>query len=86
MQYVGEKIDPIELRVYRGADGAFTLYEDEGDTYHYEKGGRATIPLNWNEAKQSLDIAKREGEFPGMLRERTFNIVFVNESHGPALA
>ena len=39
LQYAAEKpADPIELRVYRGADGAFTLYEDENDGYNYEKG------------------------------------------------
>ena len=39
MQYVGEKAwDNLELRVYPGADGSFTLYEDEGDNYNYEQG------------------------------------------------
>jgi alpha-D-xyloside xylohydrolase len=83
LQYVGEKpVDPIELRVYRGANGAFTLYEDEGDTYHYEKGVYATIPITWNEATQTLTIGARKGSFPGMLRKRTFNVVFVSASHG----
>jgi alpha-D-xyloside xylohydrolase len=72
----------LELRVYRGADGAFTLYEDEGDTYNYEKGLLATIPLAWDDAKQTLVIGDRKGEFPGMLKERTFNVVFVGASHG----
>ena len=73
---------PIELRIYRGADGRFTLYEDEGDNYNYEKGKYATIPISWNEAKHALEIGKRAGEFPGMLKERTFNIVWVSASHG----
>ena len=63
MQYATEKpADPIELRVYRGADGKFTLYEDEGDNYNYEKGKYATIPFEWNEAKQTLTIGKRARE------------------------
>jgi alpha-D-xyloside xylohydrolase len=74
--------DPIELRVYRGADGDFTLYEDENDNYDYEKGAYATIPLNWNETKQVLTIGDRKGRFPDMLEERTFKIVFVGENHG----
>ena len=83
LQYVGEKpADPIDLRVYRGANGAFTLYEDEGDTYHYEKGVYATIPITWNEATHALTIGARKGSFPGMLRKRTFNVVFVSASHG----
>jgi alpha-D-xyloside xylohydrolase len=83
LQYVSEKpADPIELRVYRGADGAFTLYEDEGDSYRYEKGVYATIPIAWDEATQTLTLGDRHGKVPGMLEHRTFNVIFVNESHG----
>jgi len=83
MQFIGEKpADPIELRIYRGANGSFTLYEDEGDTYHYEKGVYATIPIDWNEATQTLRIGERKGSFPGMLKGRTFNIVLVSPNHG----
>jgi len=86
VQYATEKpADPIELRVYRGADGAFTLYEDEGDSYNYEKGKFATISFDWNESKQTLTIGKRSGEFPGMTKEHTFNIVFVSPSHGAGI-
>jgi alpha-D-xyloside xylohydrolase len=74
--------DPIELRVYRGADGEFVLYEDENDNYNYEKGAYAKIPFRWDDAKQTLTIGQRLGEFPGMLPSRTFRIVFVGENHG----
>jgi alpha-D-xyloside xylohydrolase len=74
--------DPIELRIYRGADGDFTLYEDENDNYAYEKGVYATIPLHWDDARQTLTIGDRKGEFPGMLQTRIFQIVFVGENHG----
>jgi alpha-D-xyloside xylohydrolase len=74
--------DPLEVRVYRGADGAFTLYEDENDNYNYEKGAHATIPFSWDEGKQMLTIGDREGQFPGMLQTRTLRIVFVRENHG----
>ena len=83
VQYATEKpVDPIELRVYRGADGAFTLYEDENDSYAYEKGVYATIPITWNEASKQLTIEARTGRFPGMLERRTFQIVFVGQQHG----
>lgn len=83
IQYTGEKpADPIELRIYRGANGSFTLYEDEGDTYHYEKGVYATIPIAWNEATHTLNLGQRKGSFPGMLQQRTFNVVFVAANHG----
>jgi alpha-D-xyloside xylohydrolase len=78
--------DPIELRIYRGADGSFTLYEDENDNYDYEKGVFATIPLQWDDAKQTLTIGDRSGKFPGMLESRTFRIVFVGENHGVGVA
>lgn len=87
LQYTGEKpSDPIELRVYRGADGTFTLYEDEGDSYRYEEGTRSTIPLAWNEGSQTLTIGARQGEFPGMLRERVFQVVFVGENKGTGVS
>jgi alpha-D-xyloside xylohydrolase len=86
LQYSSEKpADPIELRIYRGADGKFALYEDEGDSYNYEEGRYATIPISWNNAGRTLQIGKRAGEFPGILKERTFNIVWVSENHGAGI-
>lgn len=78
-----EKVaDPIELRIYRGANGDFTLYEDENDNYNYEKGAYATVSLHWNDAGHTLTIGERKGQFPGMLESRSFRIVLVSENHG----
>jgi len=74
--------DPIELRIYPGADGEFTIYEDENDNYNYEKGAYATIPLHWDDSAHSLTIGDRKGQFPGMLENRTFRVVFVRDNHG----
>ena len=74
--------DPIELRIYRGADGDFTLYEDENDNYNYEKGAHATISIRWKDASKTLTIGERVGKFPGMLEKRTFNVIFVGDGHG----
>jgi alpha-D-xyloside xylohydrolase len=74
--------DPIELRVYPGADGDFTLYEDENDNYNYEKGVYAIIPIHWDDANHVLTIGDRTGQFQGMLQSRTFQIVFPKENHG----
>jgi alpha-D-xyloside xylohydrolase len=83
LQYSTEKpADPIELRIYPGADGSFTLYEDENDNYNYEKGVYATIAFHWNDASRRLTIDARKGEFPGMLKTRTFQIVIAGKSHG----
>ena len=79
LQYTEEKAaDPITLYVYTGADGAFTLYEDDGVTYGYEKGAFARIPIRWDDGKSTLTIGRREGSFPGMLNERTFDVVLVS--------
>jgi alpha-D-xyloside xylohydrolase len=77
--------DPIELRVYAGVDGDFVLYEDENDTYDYEKGAYATIPLHWDDAQHTLTIGARQGGFPGMLANRTLHVVFVGENHGAGI-
>jgi alpha-D-xyloside xylohydrolase len=83
VEYAGEKLDaPIELRIYRGSNGYFDLYEDQGDTYNYEKGERAVIPIDWNDATQTLTIGARSGSYPGMPEQRKFNVVFVGENHG----
>ena len=83
VQYAAEKpADPVELRIYRGSDGAFTLYEDQNDGYNYEKGAYATIPIRWDDTTQTLEIGERKGAFSGMLASRTFQIVFVSENHG----
>lgn len=81
MQYIGEKpCDPITLYVYAGADGAFTLYEDQGTTFDYEKGARSLIPIQWNENSKSLEIGVRTGNFNGMLQHRTFRVVLVSKA------
>lgn len=83
MQYATEKkADPIELRVYTGADADFVLYEDENDNYNYEKGVYSLIPIHWYEKAKTLTIGKQKGEFPGMLQKRTFRIVFVRDNFG----
>jgi alpha-D-xyloside xylohydrolase len=83
VEYAAEKpADPLELRVYRGANGAFTLYEDEGDNYNYEKGVHATVPVHWDDEKKRLTIGERSGTYPGMPQARTFRVVFVREGHG----
>ena len=86
VQYAQEKKwDNLQIRVYEGADGEFTLYEDENDNYNYEKGVYSTIDFSWDNANKTLTIGECKGEFPGMLKERTFNIVLVSENHGAGI-
>ena len=81
MQYVGEQTwDHLELHIYPGADGTFTLYEDEGDGYHYEKGIYTTITFHWSDKARKLTIGQRKGQYPGMLQQRQFMIVWPDGS------
>jgi alpha-D-xyloside xylohydrolase len=81
VQYSGEKTEnALDICVFEGANGEFTLYEDEGDNYNYEKGQYSTITFTWDEAKKMLIIADRKGSFAGMQTERKFRILPVSES------
>ena len=82
IEYAGQQADPIELRIYPGADGDFNLYEDEGDSYRYEKGAHTVIPIHWDDATRTLTIGDREGSYPGMAAGHTFNVVIVTGGHG----
>jgi alpha-D-xyloside xylohydrolase len=87
IQYTGEKtVNPIRLFVYTGADGSFTLYEDENTNYNYEQGKFSMIPMSYNEKDRVLTIGKRQGEFLGMLATRTFEIVWIGEEKPSGLS
>jgi alpha-D-xyloside xylohydrolase len=78
-QYIGEKPrDQVTLYVYAGSNGQFSLYEDDGRTYGYERGAFSRIPLAWDDATRTLTIGARAGTFPGMPPNRTFNVVVVS--------
>ena len=76
VQYSDEKNwQELEIRVYPGADDTFTLYEDEGDGYNYERGAFTEIPFTWDDSTRTLTIGPRKGSYKGMLRERRFTII-----------
>ena len=78
IEYTSQKLaDPVTLFVYTGRNASFTLYEDEGVNYGYERGECTFIPFNYDEVSGELTIGERKGQYPGMLRDRTFNIVWV---------
>ena len=86
VQFATEKNwDNLEIRVYEGANGSFTLYEDENDNYNYENSIYSTIDFKWDEAKKTLTIGDRSGKYPGMLEKRKFNIVFVSQNKGSGM-
>ncbi|SFU97029.1 glycoside hydrolase family 31 protein [Pseudoduganella namucuonensis] len=67
--------EPVELRVYPGADGRFELYDDQGDGYGYEQGQHATTMLGWDDKRRVLTIGARQGSFPGMSGKQRFKVV-----------
>lgn len=80
VQYSTEKKwDNLEIRIYPGADGSFTLYEDEFDNYNYENGKYSEITFIWNNADRILTISDRKGNYPGMLKNRKFRITLVKD-------
>jgi alpha-D-xyloside xylohydrolase len=82
IQYISEKpTDSIRLFIYTGRDALFNLYEDEGDNYNYEKGSYSFVKFSWNDNEKILTIGDRKGEFPGMLKERIFDVVLVGKNH-----
>jgi len=81
IQWSDEKpADVIDLYVYQGADGTFTLYEDENVNYNYEKGLCSMIEFSYDDKMKLLSIEERKGEFPGMLQDRTFNIIPISKN------
>jgi alpha-D-xyloside xylohydrolase len=86
VQSTAEAEDPIEIRIYRGRDADFLLYEDAGDGYAYEQGARATIPLHWDDRRNMLTMGNESGTFPGARERHNFRIVLVGEGHGAGMA
>lgn len=82
IQYSDEHpADPLTLWIYSGKNSSFTLYEDEGTNYNYEKGIYSTIEFKYNDNNRSLIIGKRRGEYPGMLKSRTINLIYVTSGN-----
>ena len=81
-----KKAELIDLYVYAGKDGSYTLYEDEGTNYNYEKGKYATIDFQYNDAQKTVTIGARKGSFDGMLQKRRFNVVLVNAAKGQGVS
>jgi alpha-D-xyloside xylohydrolase len=87
LQYATEKpADPLEIRIYPGADCSFILYEDENDNYNYEKGKYSTISFHWNDARRQLGIDERQGFYPEIPLNRVLQIIVVGKNRGTGIA
>lgn len=86
VQYSGaDSYETVEIRIYEGANGEFTLYEDEGDNYNYENGKFSTITFVWNDEAKTLTINDREGSFDGMTENRQFEVKVVGREENMRL-
>ncbi len=76
LQYATEQPDAAyEIRIYPGADGRFTIYEDDNETYAYEKGQSARYDIRWDDRRRTVTVGARSGTFPGMMKQRRLNFV-----------
>lgn len=83
IQYATEETgQPMEIRIYKGKNASFTLYEDDNETYDYEKGEYATIDFNWNDKTRTLSISDQKGSFKGIQPNKTFHITVVDTTNG----
>lgn len=85
IQNTSEAQNDQTIYVYAGKNGVFTLYEDENTNYNYEKGAYSTIEFAYNDQTKTLDIAKRHGEFKGMVKDRNFQIVLVQPTNSTGI-
>jgi alpha-D-xyloside xylohydrolase len=86
VQYATERPDaPYEVRIYPGANGRFTVYEDDNETYDYENGQSARYELVWDDDRRTLSIGARQGAFPGMVARRTLDIVLAGAGNATAI-
>ncbi len=66
-EYTDQHTDaPIELRVYPGADSDTRMYWDDGESYQYEQGKYAWVPIHWDDGKRTIRIDAAQGDL-GML-------------------
>ena len=82
VQSAEEAVNTLEIRIYPGSDADFTLYEDQGDSYSYESGARATIPMHWDDRRHVLTVGQTDGSFPNMPKQLTLRIVSVRAGQG----
>jgi alpha-D-xyloside xylohydrolase len=79
VQYSDQKPGaPLTLLVFTGADGEFSLYEDDGVSTAYQRGAFSRIPLRYDQASGTLTIGARQGSFPGMAERRQFHVRFIS--------
>jgi alpha-D-xyloside xylohydrolase len=83
LKSASERVDSYELRVYPGADGIFELYDDDGETYDYEKGVYALVPIEWVDAERRLVLGEKRGLYE--LPELAFKVVIVREGRGTGI-
>ena len=83
IQSTAEVQKDLQFYVYGGKDAHFTLYEDEGTNYNYEKGLYSTVSIDWNRAAGTITVGERNGEYPGMVQERELSFIVRIDGNAP---
>jgi alpha-glucosidase/alpha-D-xyloside xylohydrolase len=61
-EYVDQDVSsPLQIVIYPGADGTFTLYEDDGKSFNYRKGAFMRIAMRWQDASRQLSLRLAPG-------------------------
>lgn len=82
-QYAADRPDAKwEVRIFPGANGTFTVYEDEGDSYNYQKGASATFKITWDDKTHTVTISDRKGHFNGLAKSRALEFILVSPGKG----
>jgi alpha-glucosidase/alpha-D-xyloside xylohydrolase len=80
-QYTAQPVaEPTTLKVYRGADGQFTLYEDDGISQDYLKGRGTWTRLVWHDRVRQLTIEPGAPQgSTNLTMQRVFRVVLLPE-------
>lgn len=85
MDYSTQKsVDPLNLKVYTGANGSYSLYEDSGDGLGYKQGQSAQTTINYTQNLSTLQIGAAQGHYPDQLSQRGYSIDLINVANSPS--
>ena len=77
-QYVAQdRSSTVELRIYPGANGTATLYDDDGTSFGYEQKQSSLVTVTWDDPSKVLTIGPRTGRFPGMPPLQQFRLRYI---------
>ncbi len=83
VEYLGARpFDRVILKVYPHGDSAYTMLDDDGESYEYENGGIASTLFESHERDGGVDVVVNpvQGSFKGMPSEREYSFRIQRDS------